>query len=84
MSADKEHWFIDNLVLGPYQDELGQDFFLARVSGLDSVDGILWGQQHLDIPQKLIHTFLESLHPEAAFGNQPAQVWLAAADTNAM
>ncbi len=32
MSEDEDHWFVDQLVWGPYQDALGQDVFLARVS----------------------------------------------------
>ncbi len=36
MREDEEHWFIENLVWGPYQDTLGQEFFLASVSGLDN------------------------------------------------
>ena len=35
MSEDTEHWFIEELVWGPYQDALGQEVFLALVSGMD-------------------------------------------------
>ncbi len=65
MSEDEEHWFIDSLVWGLYQDALGQEVFLACVSGVDDfgaeVDGILWEQQREDIPPKLVHEYMESL-----------------------
>jgi len=65
MSEDKEHWFIDSLVWGPYQDALGQEVFLASVSGLDDfgseVNGILWEQQRADIPSKIVHMYMENL-----------------------
>ena len=54
---------------GPYQDELGQEVFLARVSGVDDygqeVDNILWEHQTADIPPKIVHHFLEHLDREA-------------------
>ncbi len=35
ISEDQYHWFINQLVWGPYQDALGQEVFLASVSGVD-------------------------------------------------
>jgi hypothetical protein len=75
MSEDESHWFIDKLVWGPYQDALGQEVFLAKVSGLndfgEEVNGIMWEHQRVDIPTKLVHSFMESLDPEAIFEEQP-------------
>ncbi len=70
---DVGHWFIHKLVWGPCQDALGQEVFLARVSGMDDfreqVDWIMWVQQQVDIPLKLIHSYLERLEPDASIGH---------------
>ncbi len=75
MSEDKGHWFIKSFVWGPYQDALGQEVFLARVSGQDDygqeVDNILWELQRGDIPPKIVHQFMESLDPDAVIGEAP-------------
>jgi hypothetical protein len=83
MSEDTEHWFIEELVWGPYQDALGQEVFLALVSGMDyfgqAVDGILWEQQCVDIPTKIVHAFMAGLSPDFPIGQQPAEALLAEA-----
>ena len=87
MSEDEHHWFIDNLVWGPYQDALGQEVFLARVSGIndygEQVDGILWEHQRVDIPAKLIHTFMEHSDPDMIFGQLPPEEWVTLAEAYA-
>ncbi len=87
MSEDEDHWFVDHIVWGPYQDALGQDVFLALVSGLNDfgqeVDGILWELQRVDIPPKLIHTFMELLPAEGGRIESPPEEWVKEAYLNA-
>ncbi len=87
MSEDTEHWFIEELVWGPSHDSLGQEVFLARVSGVgdfgQEVDSILWEQQSVDIPPKIVHAFLHCLSPDFPIGEQPAQDLLTEAYANA-
>ncbi len=66
---------------------LWQEVFLACVSGQDNygleVDGILWEQQRVNIPPKIIHQYMESVDPEAVLGLAPPDAWVAEADQNA-
>ncbi len=86
MSEDEEHWFIDSLVWGPYQDALGQEVFLAGVSGLryfgSEVDWILWEQQH-NIQSKVVHMYMENLPVDAPQGEQLPSKMLEEAYANA-
>jgi hypothetical protein len=87
MSEDEDHWFVDQLVWGPYQDALGQDVFLARVSGLNDfgqeVNGIIWELQRVDIPPKLIHSFMESRPADGGGIECPPEEWVKEAYLNA-
>ncbi len=71
---------MDHLVWRPYHDSLGQAVFLAWVSGLNNfgqeVDGILWELQLVDIPPKLIHSFMESLPAEGGWADCPPEEWV--------
>ena len=86
MSEDNGHWFINELVWGPYQDALGQEF-LTRVSGIndfeEEVNWILWEHQQVDIPTKLVHSFMQSLDPESIFEEPPARELVEEAYANA-
>jgi hypothetical protein len=87
MSEDNAHWFIDELVWGPYQDALGQEVFLTRVSGIndfgEEVNWILWEHQRVDIPTKLVHSCMQNLDPESIFEEPPLRELVEEAYANA-
>ena len=54
----EDYWDVNEILIGPYLDGLGQRVYLCRVSGVDDhsveVEDIIWEQQEVDMPPGMV------------------------------